>query len=161
MACAYQLNASWQTSEARVQPDSGGTRTTIAQPPGKKATCGSHQFYRRNQFRSFPDTARRATRRSIAITPEAGHYANRGGAFVTDGLYQLHSGIAERCCAPWRQWLALRAGLRFPTLVPLVLQRLSLPWLVRVLGLSKSDTGFCKEGEGKASSPAGGHRIPR
>ena len=34
-------------------------------------------------------------------------------------------------------------------LVTLVLQGLSLPWLVRVLGLSARDTRFCEEGEAR------------
>lgn len=34
-------------------------------------------------------------------------------------------------------------------LVTLVLQGLSLPWLVRTLGLAKQDTGFCEEGEAR------------
>lgn len=34
-------------------------------------------------------------------------------------------------------------------LVTVVLQGLSLPWLVRTLGLARSDTGFCEEGEAR------------
>jgi CPA1 family monovalent cation:H+ antiporter len=34
-------------------------------------------------------------------------------------------------------------------LVTLVLQGLSLPWVVRVLGLTTSDAGFCEEGEAR------------
>ena len=37
----------------------------------------------------------------------------------------------------------------FLILVTLVLQGLSLPWLVRALGLSKRDVGFCEEGEAR------------
>ncbi len=57
--------------------------------------------------------------------------------------------------------LTLRDGSPFPQrsliifltfsliLITLVVQGLSLPWLIRVLGLSKRDTGRCEEGEAR------------